>query len=76
MPKRHVHSLSELDEAALLDIMKLLAEYEGHEYNVYARAAKSTERSVSHLHTHLIRIGSKSARGSLYVRKAYFLVKL
>lgn len=75
MPKRHVHSLSELDEVELADIMKILAKYEGDGYNVYARAKGSIRRSVYHQHTHLIKIDPKEPRISFFMRKPWLLIK-
>ncbi|MDB5184655.1 MAG: hypothetical protein JWN38_463 [Candidatus Saccharibacteria bacterium] len=75
IPKQHVKSLSELPDAHLLDIIKLVAEYESHDYNVYARAVRSKTRSVTHQHTHLLKLDHKPARFSLFLRKPYFLLK-
>jgi diadenosine tetraphosphate (Ap4A) HIT family hydrolase len=75
IPKQHVESFLELSDAAKIDIMTLIGEYESTEYNVYARAASNQTRSVAHQHTHLIRTGAKAGRGLLYLKKPYFLVK-
>ncbi len=75
VPKRHVRSLSQLTKAEKVDIMDILAEYEGKNYNVYARAINSKQRSVGHQHTHLIKTHDKQARGSLSVQKPYIFIK-
>lgn len=75
IPKRHVRSLNDLSDEELLDAMKICAEFEAKEYNVYARASHSIRRSVVHQHTHLIKIDAKEPRASLLVRKPYFLIK-
>lgn len=75
IPRRHVHSLSELKEAELTDIAKILAKYEREGYNVYARAKGNNLRSVYHQHTHLIKIGFKKPRATLFIRKPWLLIK-
>lgn len=76
VPKRHVRSLSELEDAELLEIMKLLAEFEAKDYNIYARSIDSLHRTVvAHQHTHLIKLDGKSPKLSVFVNKPYFLLK-
>ncbi|MDB5176192.1 MAG: hypothetical protein JWM81_1050 [Candidatus Saccharibacteria bacterium] len=75
IPKKHVLGLAELPEAAMLDIIKLIAEYEAKGYNVYARAVDSAQRSQPHQHTHLIKLDSKPGRFVLFLSKPYFLLK-
>jgi diadenosine tetraphosphate (Ap4A) HIT family hydrolase len=75
VPKRHVHELQELNDAAQLDIMHLIAKYEAAGYNIYARAANNNQRSVHHQHTHLIKTANGRIRGSLFIKKPYFLFK-
>ena len=76
IPKRHVNSLSELTSAERLDIMNLIADYEGRDYNVYARAVDSPQKSVTHQHTHLIKTDSRLGRFLIFLKKPYFLFKL
>lgn len=76
VPKLHVRSLAELPDAAKLDIMKLIGEYESGDYNVYARATTSMTRSVAHQHTHLIKAERKSARMLVHIRRPYLTIKL
>lgn len=75
VPKRHVRSLHELTKAERADIMDVLCEYEAKNYNVYARAVDSKQRSVGHQHTHLIKTHDKQARGSLSIQKPYVFIK-
>lgn len=75
VPKRHVRSLGELTKAERADIMDILADYESKNYNVYARAVDSKQRSVGHQHTHLIKTHNKQARGSLSIQKPYIFIK-
>jgi diadenosine tetraphosphate (Ap4A) HIT family hydrolase len=75
IPKRHVRSLGDLNDAERLDIMKVIGRYENNNYNVYARAKESTARSVAHQHTHLIKISNKRSKILFYIRKPYMLIK-
>lgn len=76
VPRLHVENLAALSDAAKLDVMQLIGEYEQKGYNIYARATTSTVRSVPHQHTHLIKTGHKHARATLTVAKPYMLVKI
>jgi diadenosine tetraphosphate (Ap4A) HIT family hydrolase len=75
VPKKHVHELQELSDEALADIVRLIAKYEAAGYNIYARAANNNQRSVHHQHTHLIKTANGRIRGSLFIKKPYFLFK-
>jgi diadenosine tetraphosphate (Ap4A) HIT family hydrolase len=76
IPKRHVPHLGELEDAELLDVMRLIAKYEAAGYNVYARGISSPRRSVGHQHTHLIKIDQKMPRVSVYMRRPYIMVNI
>ena len=71
LPIRHLHTLAEFSDEELLDHARILAEYEANGYNIYARSVDSTVRSVSHQHTHLIKLSPKFARAGFYTRKPY-----
>ncbi len=76
VPKLHVYSLAELPDAAKLDIINLIGEYEQGDYNVYARAVTNPTRSIAHQHTHLIKADQHPARALLHVRRPYLTIKL
>lgn len=75
IPRRHVRSLSELNDTAQLELMATLADYELKGYNIYARGVGSGQRSVAHQHTHLIKTHPHAAHGSLTIKKPYLLVR-
>lgn len=75
VPKRHVDSLDHMTDVELLDAMRICAEYEAKDYNVYARSIESPRRSVRHQHTHLIKIDRRPARASFFLKKPYLLIK-
>jgi diadenosine tetraphosphate (Ap4A) HIT family hydrolase len=76
LPKRHVASLQELKDEELLDVMKLIAEYEADNYNVYARGVANATRSVVHQHTHLIKATNTEPKMYIYIPKPYFVHKI
>lgn len=76
IPKRHVKSMKELTETERLEIIDLVAEYEAHNYSMYARGVGSVTRSVEHQHTHLIKMSPKRPRFAMFLRRPYFLLKI
>ena len=75
IPKRHVKSLGELNNKERLAIMDMLADYEGQGYNIYARGVGFVKRSVTHQHTHLIKVGNQKPKIALFVKTPYYLFK-
>ncbi len=75
VPKRHVGSLKQLTKKERTNVMDILCDYEARNYNVYARAVNSKQRSVEHQHTHLIKTHDKQARGTITIKKPYLLIK-
>lgn len=75
LPKRHVRSLADLNDAEKLDIMIIIGDYESRNYNVYARSIDSIQRSVPHQHTHLIKTTDKKPRAALVLNSPYFVLK-
>ena len=67
VPKRHVKSIKELTEPERLEIIDIIADYEGKNYSVYARGVGSVTRSVEHQHTHLIKLHHKRPKFALYI---------
>lgn len=75
VPKRHVHSLSELTKAEAVDMMRLLGRYEAAHYNIYSRSKENVTRSVAHVHTHLIKTDGKLSRGIFFLARPYLFFK-
>jgi diadenosine tetraphosphate (Ap4A) HIT family hydrolase len=75
VPNRHVESLHELDKVERIELMDLIGEYQEKGYNVYAREAANTSKSVPHQHTHLIKTDNRRAKFFLYVHKPYLLFR-
>lgn len=77
VPKRHVSTLGELTPEERADIMDICCEYEIQNFNVYARAIKSKQRTIPlHQHTHLIRTKPQSAKRAIYFEKPFYFVKI
>lgn len=76
IPKAHHESLRDFTDVEKIDVMNIMAEYEGRGYNIYARGVGSSTRSVSHQHTHMLKLSDKQATFMLYARKPYVLVNL
>jgi len=74
VPKRHVGGLGELTAQEKTEYVDLLAEYEARGYSFYSRAVHSATRSIIHLHTHLIKLDSKSVKGLFYLKKPHVLL--
>lgn len=76
IPKRHLVSLTELNEAEKLEYIRVLGEYEDQGYSIYARSFDSGMRTVGHQHTHLIKTdGASGHKWLMYLRKPYFVAK-
>lgn len=71
VPIMHTDRLAGLPSAAAKEFVDLLSQYELDGYNVWARAAGSTMKSVEHQHTHLIKLSGKHIRGLFFIRKPY-----
>jgi diadenosine tetraphosphate (Ap4A) HIT family hydrolase len=76
IPKRHVDTRNDLNDAELIDLTRLTTKYEAAGYSVYARANTNPNRSVTHQHTHLIKIDTKSPSISLYMRNPYVVINV
>lgn len=76
VPTRHVESLSELTDTEKVEAMNLMARYEAEGYSVYWRSKTNTARSVSHQHTHLIKVDNVSPHLAVYSQKPYFVFKV
>lgn len=75
VPKQHHESLADLSDQEKLEMMTLLGEYETRGFNVYARGVGSSTRSVTHQHTHLLRLASRQKSFMLYAKKPYILLE-
>lgn len=73
IPKQHLVSLSSLNPAAQREYGTLLSSYESKGYSMYIRAATNAAKSVSHQHTHLLKLDTKMKKFYMFLRKPYML---
>ncbi len=77
VPKRHVKSFANLTREERYDLMDIITEYEGNNYNIYARSSDSIQRTIPlHQHTHILKTSDKHARAGFYSKKPYFVAKI
>lgn len=74
IPKQHTDTLSELPEAWAAEYVRLVTRYEKDGYNIYARPPKAKTKSVTHQHTHLIKISDDKAKIVLFSHRPYMRV--
>lgn len=72
-PKTHIDSLKGIDTDTALEYIDLLGDYESKGYNVYARTPGSSIKSVTHQHTHLLKLDGDNKRFVLVLRKPFYL---
>ncbi len=73
IPKRHIHSLSELTTKEMVQYTRVISEREENGYSVFTRPMGGKTRSVLHLHTHLIKTSPKLIRWIFFLRKPHML---
>jgi galactose-1-phosphate uridylyltransferase len=76
IPKRHVETLADFSDEEKLEHMTIVGNYERQGYDVYARGVGSITRSMTHQHTHLIKMENikKQPNFLLFIRKPYILI--
>lgn len=73
VPKQHTNKLGSLGAQAAVEYIALVDEYESKGYNLYARSVTSTNRSVVHQHTHLIKLDGKERSFLLMMKKPWYV---
>jgi diadenosine tetraphosphate (Ap4A) HIT family hydrolase len=71
VPKKHTDTLKDLSAKEAKEYIELLSRYENKGYNVLARAPQSTQKSIVHQHTHLIKTAKKEIRFLFFMNKPY-----
>lgn len=74
IPKKHTDTLSALSSHEAIEFMDIVGSYESRGYSIWARAPQNIEKSVTHQHTHLIKLGDKKHKMLLYLQKPYVRV--
>ena len=71
VPKNHTDRIAHFTDAMIVDMHKLMSQYEEQGYNIYARAPASKIKSVVHQHTHLIKTEGAAKKFIFLLRKPY-----
>lgn len=74
VPKRHIVGMHDFTTDERADYFEVMTQYEEQGYSLYARAPKNIAKSVVHQHSHLIKLGNKTKKFMLYIRKPHVLV--
>jgi diadenosine tetraphosphate (Ap4A) HIT family hydrolase len=71
IPRRHTDAIHHFTVEEQAEYAKLLTEYDNEGYSVYARASTNIFKTITHQHTHLLRLGNKPKSFLLYLHKPY-----
>ena len=74
IPRRHVVQIHEFNEAEKAEYLTLLGQYEHDGYSIYSRAPSDAARSVTHFHTHFIKLHRQAIRSMLYINKPHIML--
>ncbi len=74
IPKQHRVSIAEFTPQEAQDYISIAGQFEAKGYSVYARGADSPTRSVTHQHTHLIKLKGTAPKAIIYTAKPHILV--
>lgn len=72
VPKTHTDTLANMTDSQKIEYVNLIEKYEKLHYNTYTRVPSSTVKSISHQHTHLIKLEGYTKWFVLLIRKPYF----
>jgi hypothetical protein len=70
-PIKHTDTLSALSSAAAKEYVDIISAYESRGYSIYARAPGSVTKSITHQHTHLIKLSGRKIRFLLFLQRPY-----
>lgn len=56
IPKRHLMKFSEFTPGEASQFLEIITEFEDEGYSIYARAQQNKSRTITHQHTHLLRL--------------------
>lgn len=73
-PRRHIKSISEFTDSEKAAYMQLICDYEARGYSLYARSDLDKTKSISHQHTHLIRLEPRTLKAMVYLHTPHVLL--
>ncbi|MES2971444.1 MAG: HIT domain-containing protein [Patescibacteria group bacterium] len=74
IPKQHTDTLADITPEAASEFVRTISKYEQKGYDIYARAPGSVMKSVTHQHTHLIKLARRKVRGLIYFEKPHLRI--
>jgi diadenosine tetraphosphate (Ap4A) HIT family hydrolase len=74
IPKLHHVAMDTLSATERKEYIDLLCKYEAAGYSMYGRALTNMERSMEHIHLHLLKLDGRRVRNLLYIDKPYLLL--
>jgi diadenosine tetraphosphate (Ap4A) HIT family hydrolase len=73
VPKKHRESVSSFTAQEQQDIMGIIGDYEAQGYHFFGRGKQTITRSVTHQHTHLVKVENKWPFIFVYLHKVNWL---
>lgn len=74
IPAQHTDTLADITPKAAQEFVSLISKYESRGYSLYARPPQSVMKSLTHQHTHLIKLQDRKIRGLLFIHKPYIRI--
>ena len=74
VPRKHHVSMDTMDADERRDYIDLLCKYESAGYSVYGRALPNKERSMEHIHLHLLKLEGRRVKNMLFLDKPYLML--
>lgn len=71
VPAKHTDTLADISPLEAQDFVRLISDHESKGYSVWARPPGAITKSLTHQHTHLIKLSGRSIRFLLYFRRPY-----
>lgn len=71
VPKRHISTFGEFNEAESRQYFETMARYETTGYSIYTRAPHNVVKTYPHVHTHLFKLKNKKNKLTIYIEKPY-----
>lgn len=74
VPKRHLIQLNDFSADEKAEYLTLVGQFEADGYSFYSRAPSDTARSVTHFHTHFLRMSPEAIGSMVYVNKPHIML--
>lgn len=74
IPRKHHIAMDTLDDTERKEYIDLMCKYEAAGYSVYGRGLPNMERSMEHIHLHLLKLDGCRVKNLLYIDKPYLMI--